>query len=57
MKKIYIQPEIICCELQSKMMMAVSGRLSSGEAIINIDGELDNEVKIITDINIWDEEW
>ena len=57
MKKSYIQPEIICCELQSRLMMAVSGPLSNGEAIINIDGDLDNEVKIVTDINIWDEEW
>ncbi|MBQ7461937.1 MAG: hypothetical protein IJS63_06730 [Bacteroidaceae bacterium] len=58
MKKSYIQPEIICCELQSRLMMAVSGPLSNEEAIIvNIDGDLDNEIKIITNVNIWDEEW
>lgn len=63
MKKIYMQPEAICCELHSKMMMAVlSGTTidpNKGATTVNISGEdeLNNDVKVITDINIWTDEW
>lgn len=57
MKKIYIQPEIICCVLQSKMMMAVSGQTSESAAAIDVNGDLNNEVKGISNSNLWDDEW
>ena len=57
MKKIYIQPEIICCVLQSKMMMAVSGQTLNDPASVDGSGNLNNEVKGISSSNLWDDEW
>ena len=57
MKKIYIQPELICCVLQSKMMMAVSGQLSETSAVVGDEGNLNNDVKGIGDVDLWDEVW
>ena len=60
MKKIYIQPELICCVLQSKMMMALSGQTSEDSATYTDNGDgtynLGNEVKV-SNPNLWDNEW
>ena len=59
MKKLYIQPEIICCVLQSKMLMAVSGLLDNDNpaSVNDVTGDLNNEVKVISNPNLWDNEW
>ena len=61
MKRKYICPDFITVNLQGKQMISLSG---VGNSTYNIeyggfdeDGSMDPSVKIISDINIWDDEW
>lgn len=61
MKKRYVSPNSIILNLQGKQMISLSGIGNSTYDIfyggIDEDGNIDPSVKIISDINIWDDEW
>ena len=61
MKKKYICPEFITVYLQGTQMISLSGIGNSTYNIeyggVDEDGSMDPSVKIICDINIWDDEW
>ena len=61
MKRRQRSPEVITLNLQGKQMISLSGVGNSTYFIeyggMDEDGSMDPSVKIISDINIWDDEW
>ena len=61
MKKTYIIPQSIVVRLMSRELVMQGSAKITGDIDIDFGGEsvggMTSDVKVVTDINIWDDEW